>query len=344
MRRTTLTTAVRRALRGPGAPRAGDAVVVGLSGGPDSVALTDALASESAGAGIRIVAAHLDHGLRKGSAADAGFCAQLCHRLGVPLRTGRAEVRERARREGGGLEEAARLERYAFLRSVKEESGASAIAVAHTRDDQAETLLIRLLRGSGSRGLASMRLRSGDLFRPLLDVSREQVLQHLRLRDLGWREDPSNADPAFARNRVRHELLPYLEARFNPRIRAALARSAGLIAEETDVIESLAEGFVGVAPPGMPVVLSRQALASAPAGVARAALRRAIEAAGGLRGVSKLHVDRMLALALSSDPAHRRVPLPGGREVFFSFREVVVGRRPSAPSQPARVPVLEARP
>ncbi len=344
MRRTTLTTAVRRALRGTGAPRAGETVVVALSGGPDSVALTDALAAVAAEAEIRVFAAHLDHRLREGSAADAAFCADLCRRWAVPLRIGEADVRARARREGGGLEEAARLERYGFLRSVKKDLGASTIAVAHTRDDQAETLLIRLLRGAGSRGLAAMRRRSGDLFRPLLDVSRVQVMDHLRHADLPWREDPSNVDPAYVRNRVRHELLPYLEARFNPNVRAALARSAGLIAEEADVIEGLAEDLVGAVAGRWPVVLSRQALAAAPPGVARAALRRAIEATGGLRAVSKLHVDRMLALAVSKDPARRRVPLPGGREVSFSFREVVVGARPSASAGLAPAPTLEARP
>ncbi len=275
MRRTTLTTAVRKALQGPGAPSAGDTVVVGLSGGPDSVALTHALAETAAGAGIRVAAAHLDHGLREGSADDAAFCGDVCRRLGVPLSIGRADVRGRARRDGGGVEEAARLERYEFLRSVKRSLGASTIAVAHTRDDQAETLLLRLLRGAGSRGLAGMRRRSGDLFRPLLDVSRDQVLDHLRHHELPWREDPSNADPAFVRNRVRHELLPYLEARFNPRVRAALARSADLIAEEADVIEGLAQRFVGPVSGGAPVVLSRQALAGAAPAVARAALRRA---------------------------------------------------------------------
>jgi tRNA(Ile)-lysidine synthase len=345
MRRTTIMTAVRKALRGPAAPCAGEIVVVALSGGPDSVALTDALAESAGEAEIRVVAAHLDHGLRAGSGDDAVFCAELCRRLGLPLRSGQADVRGRARREGGGLEEAARLERYAFLRSVKKALGASTIAVAHTRDDQAETFLLRLLRGAGSRGLGAMRLRSGDLFRPLLDVSRDQVLDHLRRRGLPWREDPSNTDPSFVRNRVRHELLPYLEARFNPRVRAALARSAGLIAEEADVIEGLAEGHLGVGGANAgPIVLSRQALAAAPSAVARAALRRAIEVTGGLRAVSKLHVDRLLALALSRDPSRRRVPLPGGREAVFSYRDVVVGARPGAIPGPILAPSAEAWP
>jgi tRNA(Ile)-lysidine synthase len=289
------------------------------------------------------VAAHLDHGLRPESGHDAAFCADICRLLGVPFRASRADVRERARREGGGLEEAARIERHAFLRSIKTEIGASTIALAHTRDDQAETFLLRLLRGAGSRGLGGMRRRSGDIFRPLLDVSREQVLEHLDRHGLPWREDPTNADPAFVRNRVRHELLPYLEGRFNPDVRAALSRSAGLLAEEADLIEAMAEGLVGSAAAGEGrVVLSRQSLAAASPAVARAALRRAIEAAGGLRAVSKVHVDRMLALVTSRDPGRRRIPLPGGREALFSYREVVVAPRSAAPVVPATAPV-EAR-
>ena len=231
MRLPSLVAAVDRALQAAGLSLHGRTIVVGLSGGADSVALVDALASLRRRRGFRLVAAHLDHGLRPGSRDDAAFCAAFCPTLDVPLRTATADVRARAARERGGLEQAARRERYAFLRAVREEEGAAAIAVAHTRDDQAETLLLRLLRGAGATGLAGMRPRAGDILRPLLDVSRADVLDHLRERGLAWREDPSNADPAHRRNRVRHELLPYLEARFNPEIRAALARTASLLAD-----------------------------------------------------------------------------------------------------------------
>src|SRR6185503_18901729 len=127
---------------------------------------------------------------------------------------------------------AARRERYAFLRRVKDATGASAIAVAHTRDDQAETVLLRLLRGAGRTGLAAMRPRSAGLVRPMLGVSRQQVMAHLRARGLDWREDPTNADTRLLRNRVRHELLPLLEARFNPAARRTLARAATVLAAE----------------------------------------------------------------------------------------------------------------
>jgi len=349
MKRTVLATGVRRALEGFGVPSRGQTVVVGLSGGADSVALTEALASLAPDRGFRVLAAHLDHGLRPESIEDVEFCGSVCDRLGVALRTGRADVRGRARRERGGLEEAARHERYAFLRAIRDEEGAAAIAVAHTRDDQIETLLMRLLRGAGSTGLSAMRPRTGDLLRPLLEVSREQVLEHLRGCGLPWREDSTNGDLSILRNRIRHELLPYLEARFNPNLRATLGRTAGLLRDEADVLASLGDDLFGTASrqPGEGVALTLSALRSAPRAVARLAVRRAIASAGGLRGVSRLHVDAILALASSKSRQPRRLPLPGHREAVLSSRELSLGPR-TGPARPAPVTVpaaaLEARP
>jgi tRNA(Ile)-lysidine synthase len=282
-----------------------------------------------------VVAAHLDHGLRPGSAADAAFCSTLCERLGVPLRSAVTDVRSRARHERGGLEQAARRERYAFLRRVREEEKATAIAVAHTRDDQAETLLLRLLRGSGATGLAGMRVRTGDVVRPLLGVSREEVIAHLRGRGLDWREDPSNADPAHRRNRVRHELLPYLEVRFNPRIREALARTAAILADEAAYIRCEAEALLARAArsEGDAVVLSRPELLAAPTAVTRAAIRQALLRAGGLRQVGAGHVERVLTLARAKAPSGRRLPLPGGREARFRRDDVRLGPRIAVPAE-----------
>ena len=329
MRLPSLVAAVDRALRASGIPARGSALVVGLSGGADSVALTDALAALRRRRGLRLVAAHLDHGLRPGSADDAEFCAALCRRLDVPFRRGEADVRARAARERGGLEQAARRERYSFLRRVRDDEKATAIAVAHTRDDQAETLLLRLLRGAGATGLAGMRPRNGDLLRPLLAVSREEVLAHLRERGLGWREDPSNADPAHRRNRVRHELLPYLEERFNPAIRAALARTAGLLADEAAHVRQEADEHLAIAArqEGDALVLARAPLAAAPPAVARAVLRQALLRTGGLAQVGALHVERVLELARAKAPSGRRLPLPGGREALFTRDEVRLEKR-----------------
>jgi tRNA(Ile)-lysidine synthase len=265
--------------------------------------------------------------LRRDSAAEAAFCRDLCATLGVPFRTMRADVEARRRAEGGGLEEAARRERHAFLRGVKDEEGASWIALAHTRDDQAETVLLRLLRGAGGLGLSAMRPRAGDLLRPMLGLSRRDVLDHLAARSLSWREDPSNADLSIARNRVRHELIPYLERHFNPAVREALARSAALLADESDVLATIAADTLSVA-----------ALRSAPRAVGRLTVRRALQDAGGLRGVGLGHVDAILDVAAIEAPSGRRVALPGGREAVFHFDEVRITRR-HAPAAPFALPL-----
>src|SRR6185436_4691181 len=230
--------------------------------------------------------------LRPESAADAAFCRDLCLGLGVPFRTRRADVGARRRTERGGLEEAARRERHAFLRAVKEEEGAAWIALAHTRDDQAETVLLRLLRGAGALGLSAMRPRADDLLRPMLGLSRRDVLDHLAARSLTWREDSSNADLAIARNRVRHELIPYLERYFNPAVREALARSAALLADDAEVLAAAANDVLTVA-----------ALRSASRAVGRSTVRRALREAGGLRGVGLKHVDAILDLAATDAPS-----------------------------------------
>jgi tRNA(Ile)-lysidine synthase len=329
VRLPSLVAAVDRALRAAEAKLRHGTLVVGLSGGADSVALLDALASLRRRRGFRLVAAHLDHGLRAGSADDAAFCAELCRRLDVPLLSGSADVRARASRERGGLEQAARRERYAFLRRVAEEEAAVAVAVAHTQDDQAETLLLRLLRGAGATGLAGMRPRSGDIVRPLLAVSRRQVLAHLRERGLSWREDPSNVDLAHRRNRVRHELIPYLEERFNPGIRAALARTASVLGDEDAHVRAEADALVAAIAreEGEAILLRRVPLAEAPPAVARAAVRQVLLRAGGLAQVGALHVDRVLALARAKAPSGRRLPLPGGREARFTRDDVRFEKR-----------------
>jgi tRNA(Ile)-lysidine synthase len=324
LRLPSLVAAVDRALSGPGDAAARGPLVVGLSGGADSVALLDALATLAGPRHIQPTAAHLDHGLRPGSAADAAFCRALSARLGLPFRCERADVRSRAARERGGLEQAARRERYSFLDRVRREVGASVIAVAHTRDDQAETLLLRLLRGAGARGLGGMRLRAGHIVRPLLEVSREEVLAHLTERGLDWREDPTNADMGHLRNRVRHELLPYLEARFNPALRRVLARTAGLLAEEDAHLEEEAQALLRriARVDGDVVALDRLALAQAPPAVARVAVRQALRRSGGLAGVKAAHVEGILALAGSRGSPSRRLPLPGGREVRYRLGEL----------------------
>ena len=331
MKMTSLTAAALRSLRDLAMPRAGETVVVALSGGADSVALLDALRETGRRRGFRVVAAHLDHGLRPDSDQDAQFCRNLCARLDVPLHVATADVRGRAGRDRAGIEDAAREERYAFLRAVAEREAAVAIAVAHTRDDQAETFLLRLVRGAGSAGLGAMRPRAGLVIRPLLGVTRIEVIEHLRCRGLDWREDPTNADLRIARNRVRHELLPYLESHFNPRIRETLARTAALLGDEHERLSEGARDLYRRAARRDPagVVLDGEALRAAPRPVARQLVRAALLEAGGLACVKAAHVEQILEVS-GRRGRGRRLPLPGGREAVFSFGNVRIGARAAA--------------
>jgi tRNA(Ile)-lysidine synthase len=260
----------------------------------------------------------------------------------VPIRIGRADVRARAERERRGTEDAARRERYLFLRRVRAETAADAIATAHNRDDQAETLLLRLLRGSGRVGLGAMRARIRGIVRPLLTVSRQEVLAYLDARGLSWREDPTNADPKHIRNRVRHELLPYLESRFNPRIKETLARTAGILADEARLLDRRSRRLLARAcrRDGDGILLSRRVLAEAPPAVARLALRAALSASGGRRGVGARHLERLLVLASSPGASGRSLALPGNRVAHVRFDEIrVTPRTKSASSFVHALPV-----
>jgi tRNA(Ile)-lysidine synthase len=203
-----------------------------------------------------------------------------------------------------------------------------------------------------------MRERAGDLFRPLLSVGRSEVLAHLRTRSLAWREDPTNDDPAHLRNRVRAELLPYLERRFNPAVRETLSRSATVLADESDLLDGLARELHTRATVVRPdvVALSREVLRQAPRALARLTLRQVLAGAGGLRGVTAQHVERLLDLLASPGSSGRSLPLPGGRRAIVHFDEVRIGGAalPATPFSvtlpvPGRVTLpggrtLEARP
>lgn len=319
MRSTPLVTAVRRALDAAGLGGRGQCLVVGLSGGPDSTALLEALASLRRERGLVVVAAHLDHRLRPAARADAAFCADLCRSLDVPLETGRADVKARARRDKQGLEAAARAERHAFLRRVAAKHRAAAIALGHTLDDQAETLLLRLVRGAGGDGLAAMRPCAGDLFRPLLAVSRAEVLAHLKRRGLAFREDESNRDPRHDRNRLRHDWLPRLERAFHGQVRAHLAATAELLAKDADALDGWARRALaqarGTREGGASVQvedgLSCAVLLRRPEAVRSRVVRLWLAEHGGLAAIGRVHVETLLALCREG---RGRFALPGGRE------------------------------
>ena len=220
-------------------------VLLAISGGADSVAMLRAmLALRTAGEG-RLVAAHLNHRLRgEQSQADETFVSELCRRLKIPCEVGRIEIDALASRQREGLEEAARNARYEFLEHTAARLGARYIVTAHTADDQAETILHRIIRGTGIGGLSGMsRVRllgpATTLIRPMLGIRRAELLGYLE--DLGqtYRSDASNTDIRFTRNRIRHQLLPQLADDFNPGVVDALLRLGTLAGEMQDVVDRL---------------------------------------------------------------------------------------------------------
>lgn len=218
-------------------------LVVGVSGGADSLALMHGLHA----LGYRLVVAHLDHGLRPESAEDAAFVQRAATDLGLPFVGGRIEVADVAEAEGLSLEEAARQVRYHFLFGQARKVGAQAVAVAHQADDQVETVLMHFLRGAALPGLSGMAYRSVlpiwdetiPLVRPLLSVWRTDISAYLVEVDLQPREDRTNKDTTYFRNRLRHELIPDLEA-YNPRFKVVLWRMADVLREEDEFLKQLA--------------------------------------------------------------------------------------------------------
>ncbi len=218
----------------------GERIVVAVSGGPDSTALLHVLHRLSPARSLILHVAHVHHGLRgKEADEDAAFVEKTASELDLPHETLHVDVRTRARRDRSSLAVAARAARYEALEAVRAKCGASFVATAHTMDDQAETVLMRLIRGTGPAGLAGIPPRRGTIVRPILSVRRASLAAYLDAREISFRIDSSNADLRQARNRIRRELLPLL-CSYNPRIVPALARLADMAREgETAFVEVL---------------------------------------------------------------------------------------------------------
>jgi tRNA(Ile)-lysidine synthase len=309
-----------------GAGRAG----VAVSGGADSVCLLHLLRELAPRWNLCLTVIHLDHGLRgEESRADAEWVANLAAEFGLPCLVRRADVGG----AGGNLEQDARDARLALFRELMRSGQVDRVALGHTRSDQAETVLFRFLRGAGTAGLAGIRpMMPEGIIRPLIEVERTEVEAYLRAHGISWREDSTNASPRFARNRIRHDLLPQLAREWNPSIRDALAHTAEwALAEEEyweqalDVMESECLKLQDGAP-----ILEVAVLRELPLAAARRLVRRAIERAkGDLRGIDFPHVEKILRLA-SQPEGSGGVDIHGLviRRSFDQIRLTVRGRQP----------------
>lgn len=292
----------------------GDTLIVALSGGADSTALLDLLANQP-DFSPRLVVAHLNHCLRgHDSDTDEEFTRNLAARYGIPFESRRVDIADIAAQQRLNLEDAGRRARFAFFEELRQKWRAAAIAVAHHSDDQAETVLMRLLRGSGPGGLRGMPYRNNrNVIRPLLNISRAEIEAYLAELGLTWREDASNQDAKFLRNRIRHELLPLLE-QYNPAIREHLNTTGALIAEEDQMLNSLAENFAARAraSDNDAIVCDIKELALEPSPLRKRVLRLMFKRlAGNLDHLANRHVSALERLVDSNRP-NAALNLPQG--------------------------------
>jgi tRNA(Ile)-lysidine synthase len=295
--------------------REGGRVLVGLSGGADSVALLLILKQYEANGALRVAgAAHVNHQLRGADAdGDEAFCAALAARYGVPFISERVDVAALARAEKRSIEDAARVARLAFFERAAAALHADVVAVAHTKDDQAETFLLRLMRGAGTRGLAGIRPKAGRIVRPLLEVDRGALREYLAARAETFREDATNADVRIPRNRVRHELLPYLGSHFSPGIVDVLARTAELARQDEEFLhEEAIKLAAGVVLSDVTIRLDAIGLSSAHRALSSRVAHAALQRLAGSKAIHFEHVDRLLALAADDAAGEgRAISLPG---------------------------------
>lgn len=289
---------------------AGCAVLVAVSGGPDSLALAAAVAATAPAANVTAGAVTVDHRLQPGSDRLAADVAETCRRLGLS----RVQVvTVDVPRSKDGPEAAARTVRYAALGAAADETGATAVLLGHTLDDQAETVLLGLARGSGARSLAGMPARRDRFRRPLLGLPRELTRETCDELGLTPWHDPHNFDPAYARARVRVQLLPELERGLGPGVAEALARSAALLRDDADALDAVAAEAMLDSD-----ALSVSCLAARPAAVRRRMLRLVVLAAGVPTGsLTAEHLQRLDRLV--TEPGHGPVRLPGRLEAAVRY-------------------------
>lgn len=292
---------------------AGDAVLIACSGGPDSLALADLLLRMRESWRLRLTVLHVEHGIRgEASEADARFVREFCEARGLPFLLRRADVPKLAREEGLSLEDAARRARYAFLREAAAALGGAKIATGHHSGDQAETVLLHLLRGAGGAGLGGMRPARRGVIRPLLAATKGEILAYCGARELAAREDETNAQLAYARNRVRLSLLPQLAA-FNPAVGEALCRTAELVGAEHDFVSECARAALAhCAADGGVLRIADETLAAQHVAVRREMIRQAIvQLCGHARELTFFHIEKVLALA-AAQRTGKWLSLPGG--------------------------------
>lgn len=313
--------------------------VLAVSGGADSMALLDAARVVFSGTLGNLMVCHVEHGIRGQEAlADAELVQDFCESLGINYICCHVNVPEIAKKENLSLEAAARKVRYEILFAQARKFGALAVVTAHQADDQAETVLWKLLRGAGSDGMSGMQHQYQQedmiILRPLLDFSRNDIETYCRLREISYCEDSTNSDLGYTRNRIRCELLPYLERNYNPAIKATLIREAKLLAEEQECLAKLVDNYLedkavcgrldSTDFKGMAFWLDAKSLLRQPAALRKRILRSAFFRLGG----KELSYERSLALEglCVAQTGGKIIQLPGETFAIYKNKRIIFYR------------------
>lgn len=314
IKRMIILNKVQEAIENHKLIKDGETIIVALSGGPDSVCLAHILWQLQKKLGFKIILAHLNHNLRgKESDSDSRFVQKLAKKLNLPLEN--KKLRKKPKNEA-----TAREARYAFLEQVRKKYRGRGIAVAHTADDQVETILLNFLRGAGLAGLSGMQPKNNFLIRPLLECGRGEILVYLKENHLAYRNDSSNFDLKYTRNKIRHKLLPLLEKEYNPQIRKNLLKLGEVNRAAEEYIKEEAKDFIRRNPHPLPLK-SWQTL---PPILKTETLRQMIGSISGkVQDIYAIHLEEMVKM-LESPRGNKKKNLPHGLQILKKNGRILV--------------------
>ena len=316
----------------------GDKIIVALSGGPDSICLIHILNKLKDKYGIQLYAAHVNHCLRgKDSDGDESYAEEFCKSLGIEFFSKRIDINEMAERLNMSSETAGREARYNFFDELRESLGADKVALAHNLNDQAETVLMRIIRGAGIEGLQGIKpIRDGIYIRPILSLSRSEIEQYCEDNNLNPRTDKSNFENIYNRNKIRLELIPYIEKNFNKDIINTLNRLSGIVSKDNEYLESVArEKYLSYCICKENSVTVRSGLLKEKESIVSRVIRKALsELKGDLKNIELVHINDIIELFTMG--TGKEVHLPGGIHAeniygdiniyIYKHRKVMLGR------------------
>ena len=304
----------------------GNKIIVGVSGGPDSVCLLKVLLEIKDEFKLTLIAVHVNHGLRGPEADhDQSYVEELCKEWDIPVKTYFADIKALSKKMGVSEEEAGREARYRIFKKVLKNTGSDYIAVAHNRDDQAETVMLNILRGTGLDGLCGMTMKQGEIIRPLLNISRRQIIEYLESNKIRYCTDSSNKSSEYTRNRVRNELFPVIKKLFDIDAVNQLYRLSMLVSEDRDLLEQVARNSFDavVLEDEDDVVLSATGLRTLSNAVVKRIIRMAWERINKSRkNLESVHVDQIITLC-QNNRTGKKVKLKNGIEVLLSYDRLI---------------------